>query len=82
MIRPDEDQFLDQLSDQIFATNANRISRSEIVSAGIDALRELHRLQGQSASFLPFTMAKSGSDLSMLVVVGIRGAVDAGVIAK
>ncbi len=82
MLRPEDDQFLDRLSDEIYKANGCRVSRSEIIAAGITAVREIHRFQGRSAAFLPFSIAKNGSVLSMLVVVGIRGAVDVGAIEK
>jgi hypothetical protein len=75
MLSRQDSSFLDQLSEEIHTSTGARISRSEIVRAGIAGMRELHRLAPECRSrFMPLTSCQRGADLVVWMVLAIRWA--------
>jgi len=63
--------WMDQLAAEIRAASGAKISRSEIVRAALDGLRELHRM-APLCPHLALHTARSGSDLTVLAVLSAR----------
>jgi hypothetical protein len=78
MLSRQDSSFLDQLSEEITAKTGAKVSRSEIVRAGIAGMRELHRLAPVCSRFVPLTSCRSGADLAILIIVALRHAADVG----
>jgi hypothetical protein len=75
MLAREDSEFLDQLSEEITAKTGAKVSRSEIVRAGIAGIRELHRLAPECPSrFVPLASCRSGADLVIWMVLAIRWA--------
>jgi hypothetical protein len=69
----DESAWLDQLGAEILEQTGAKVSRSEIVRAGIATLAELHRLAPSCPEmFTPLALCKSGSELAVLGVLAMR----------
>jgi len=67
--------WLDQLGEEILATNGAKVSRSEIIRAAVAMMRELHKEAPRCpARLLPLGQCRSGSDLTLLGVIAVRHA--------
>jgi len=71
-----ESEWLDQLVEEIQTRTGAKVSRSEIVRAGIAGMRELHRLAPECPSrFAPLASCRRGSDLVVMIVLALRWAI-------
>ena len=73
MLGRDESAWLDQLGAEILEQTGAKVSRSEIVRAGIATLAELHRAAPSCpTTFVPLSTCKSGSALAQMGILAVR----------
>ena len=71
----DDIAWLDQLGEEIEASNGAKLSRSEIIRAAIATLKELHKWAPRCPTkLLPLAQCKSGADLVMAGAIAMRRA--------
>jgi hypothetical protein len=76
MLERQESDWLDQLAAEIHTETGAKVSRSEIVRAGIAGMRELHRLAPACPSrFVPLATC-DGALLGQMIVLAVRWAMD------
>jgi hypothetical protein len=71
MLSREDRRFLDQFAAEIRQQSGGSVSNSEIVRAGLAAMRELHRI-GADSRYGPVTAARKGLDLRVLAVMAVR----------
>jgi hypothetical protein len=71
MLSQEENAWLNQLSDEIKQQTGANVSRSEIVRAGLAAIRDLHSI-GAASRLGALTAAKNGSELRVVAVMAVR----------
>jgi len=75
MLSREDSEFLDELSEEIHTSTGARVSRSEIVRAGIAGMRSLHTHAPECPSrFVPLASCRTGADLTVMIVMAIRWA--------
>jgi len=75
MLAREDSSFLDRLTEEIHAKTGSKVSRSEIVRAGIAGIRELQlRAPECPERFMPLTDCRSGADLLVIMVMAVRWA--------
>ena len=72
MLAREDSEFLDQLTEEIQSTTGAKVSRSEIVRAGIAGMREIHKLAPKSLQYMELGRCRSGADLTATAVLAIR----------
>jgi len=71
VLSEDESSWLDKFVEEV-GRNGGSVSRSEIVRAGIECMREMERLAQESSKCPRLASAKSGADLSLLMTLVAR----------